>query len=73
MANLSVAQAEASGKRALELDPLSVEAHSSRDLTLSYQKIHEKAGKEFEEAMSLDPTLYEAPYFPVPKTQLDSS
>ncbi len=59
----AVAQAEASSKRALELDPLSAEAHASRGLTLAYQKLHAEAGKEFEEAMRLDPTLYEAPYF----------
>lgn len=59
----AVAQAEASSKRAIELDPESAEAHSARALTLSYQKRYEEAEKEFEEAMRLDPTLYEAPYF----------
>jgi Flp pilus assembly protein TadD len=59
----AVAQADASSKRALELDPNSAEAHSSRGLTLSHQHRYEEADAEFQEAMRLDPTLYEAPYF----------
>jgi adenylate cyclase len=59
----AVLQADASSKRALELDPNSAEAHSSRGLTLSYQHRYADAAREFEEAMRLDPTLYEAPYF----------
>ncbi len=53
----------ASSKRALELDPASSEAHSSRGLTLSHQKRYAEAETEFEEGMRLDPTLYETPYF----------
>jgi serine/threonine protein kinase/tetratricopeptide (TPR) repeat protein len=59
----AVAQADASSKRALELDPNSAEAHSSRGLTLSHQHRYGEADKEYQEAMRLDPTLYEAPYF----------
>jgi tetratricopeptide (TPR) repeat protein len=59
----AVAQAEAASKRALELDPNSAEAHSSRGLTLGFQQKAEEAQKEFEEAMRLDATFYEAPYF----------
>ncbi|MFN2602559.1 MAG: protein kinase [Gemmatimonadaceae bacterium] len=59
----AVAQADASSKRALELDPNSAEAHSSRGLTLSHQHRYAEADKEFQEAMRLDPMLYEAPYF----------
>jgi serine/threonine protein kinase/tetratricopeptide (TPR) repeat protein len=59
----AIAQADASSKRALELDPQSAEAHSSRGLTLSYQHHFAEAEQAFEEAMRLDPTLYEAPYF----------
>jgi len=59
----AVAQADAASKRALELDPNSAEAHSSRGLTLGHQHRYEEAQKEFEEAMRLDPTFYEAPYF----------
>jgi serine/threonine protein kinase/Flp pilus assembly protein TadD len=59
----AVAQADASSKRALELDPNSAEAHSARGLTLAYQHRYAEAESEFEEAMRLDPTLYEAPYF----------
>jgi serine/threonine protein kinase/tetratricopeptide (TPR) repeat protein len=59
----AVAQADASSKRALELDPNSAEAHSSRGLTLSHQHRYVEADEEFNEAMRLDPTLYEAPYF----------
>jgi serine/threonine protein kinase/tetratricopeptide (TPR) repeat protein len=59
----AVAQADAASKRALELDPNSAEAHSSRGLTLSHKHLYSESEKEFEEAMRLDPTLYEAPYF----------
>lgn len=59
----AVAQADAASKRALELDPNSAEAHSSRGLTLSHQHRYAESQAEFEEAMRLDPTLYEAPYF----------
>jgi TolB-like protein/Flp pilus assembly protein TadD len=59
----AVAQADAASKRALELDPNSAEAHSSRGLTLSHQHRYSEAQVEFEEAMRLDPTFYEAPYF----------
>jgi adenylate cyclase len=59
----AVAQADASSKRALELDPNSAEAHSSRGLTLAHQRRYAEAEAEFEEAMRLDPMLYEAPYF----------
>ena len=59
----AVEAADAASKRALELDPQSAEAHSSRGLTLSHKHQYQEAEKEFEEAMRLDPTLYEAPYF----------
>jgi serine/threonine protein kinase/tetratricopeptide (TPR) repeat protein len=59
----AIAQADAASKRALELDPNSAEAHSSRGLTLSHQHQYPESEREFEEAMRLDPTLYEAPYF----------
>jgi serine/threonine protein kinase/Flp pilus assembly protein TadD len=59
----AVAQADAASKRALELDPNSAEAHSSRGLTLSHQHKYAESQVEFEEAMRLDPTFYEAPYF----------
>lgn len=59
----AVAQADAASKRALELDPNSAEAHSSRGLTLGHQHKYEEAEAEFMEAMRLDPTFYEAPYF----------
>jgi serine/threonine protein kinase/Flp pilus assembly protein TadD len=59
----AVAQADAASKRALELDPNSAEAHSSRGLTLSHQHRYAESQIEFEESMRLDPTLYEAPYF----------
>jgi serine/threonine protein kinase/Flp pilus assembly protein TadD len=59
----AVAQADASSKRALELDPESAEARSSRGFLLAYQHRYSEAEREFEDAMRLDPTLYEAPYF----------
>src|SRR5688572_32166556 len=59
----ALAQADSASRRALELDPNSAEAHASRGLTLSHQRHFAEAKAEFEEAIRLDPTLYEAPYY----------
>ncbi|MEE9234866.1 MAG: protein kinase [Candidatus Acidoferrales bacterium] len=56
-------QADAASRRALELNPDSAEAHSSRGLALSLIKDYEEAHKEFETALRLDPNLFEASYF----------
>jgi TolB-like protein/Tfp pilus assembly protein PilF len=47
---------------AVELDPRSAQAHASRGLALSLGD-GEGAEKEFEEALRLDPNLFEACYF----------
>jgi len=56
-------EANAASKRALELDPSSAEAHASRGLALALTRQYQKAEEELAEAMRLDPTLFEAPYF----------
>src|SRR5256714_2434151 len=60
-ANLEAA--DASGQRALELDPAGVEAHTSRGVALTLRRDYEAARREFDNALSLDPKLFEAHYF----------
>jgi adenylate cyclase len=55
--------ADASSRRALELDPESGEAHTSRGLALTLRRRYQEARKEFEAALRLNPTLFEAHYF----------
>jgi TolB-like protein/Tfp pilus assembly protein PilF len=56
-------QAEATSRRALELDPGLAEAHASRGVTLSLRGRHEEAETAFETAIRLNPQLFEAHYF----------
>ncbi len=56
-------QADASSRRALELDPDLAEAHVSRGLALSLLNRPEEAEQMFEEATRLNPNLFEAYYF----------
>ena len=49
--------------KALALDPQLAEAHASRAVALQFAAQHEEAITEFEQALSLDPDLYEANYF----------
>ena len=56
-------QAEATSRRALELDPGLAEAHASRGVTLSLRGRHEEAEAAFEHAIRLNPQLFEAHYF----------
>jgi serine/threonine protein kinase/Tfp pilus assembly protein PilF len=52
------------GQKALELDPDLAEAHASRGLSLSLAgRDREEIDKEFENAIRLNPTLFEAYYF----------
>jgi TolB-like protein len=60
-ANLEVA--DASSQRALELDPGSAEAHTSRGVALNLRQDYAAARREFETALKLDPKLFEAHYF----------
>jgi TolB-like protein/Tfp pilus assembly protein PilF len=60
-ANLDAANA--SSQRALELDPSSAEAHTSRGVAFTLRENYEEAHREFDTAIKLDPKLFEAHYF----------
>lgn len=55
--------ADASSRKALELDPESAEAHTSRAVALTLRHQYEQAREEFEAALRLNPMLFEAHYF----------
>ena len=55
--------ADASSREALQLDPESAEAHTSRALALTLRREYAEARQEFEAALRLNPMLYEAHYF----------
>src|SRR6266404_4850615 len=61
--NANLEGADASSRKALELDPESAEAHTSRALALTLRRLYHEARKEFEAALRLNPMLYEAHYF----------
>lgn len=56
-------EADTASRQALELDPSAGEAHASRGLALALTRKYKEAESELAEAMRLDPTLFEAPYF----------
>ena len=56
-------QAEAAGRRAVELDPESAQAQASQAVALSIGGHREEAERGFETAVRLDPNLFEAWYF----------
>ncbi len=56
-------QAEAAGRRAVELAPESAQAQASMAVALSLGSHKEEAQAAFEKALRLDPTLFEAWYF----------
>jgi adenylate cyclase len=56
-------RADQTSRKALELDPDSAEAHAARGVACSLMKSYPEAAKEFEKAICLDPTLFEAYYF----------
>ncbi|MEN6559652.1 MAG: protein kinase [Acidobacteriota bacterium] len=56
-------QAEAAGRRAVELAPECAQAQASLGAALSLGPAKEEAQAAFEKAIRLDPTLYEAWYF----------
>jgi TolB-like protein/tetratricopeptide (TPR) repeat protein len=56
-------QAEAAGRRAVELAPESAQAQASLGVALSLGSQKEEARAAFEKAIRLDPALYEAWYF----------
>jgi tetratricopeptide (TPR) repeat protein len=55
-------RADEASRRALELDPVSAEAHASRGFALSLEKRYAEARAEFAKAVALAPTLFEAHY-----------
>ena len=55
--------ADAASLRAVELDPASAQAQTSRGIALALYRRDEEAEKAFEAAMRLDPNLFEAYYF----------
>src|SRR5205085_783456 len=61
--NANLEEADASSRRALQLDSESAEAHTSRALALTLRREYEGARQEFEAALRLNPMLYEAHYF----------
>ena len=56
-------EADRMSRKALELDSDSAEAHASRGVACSLKKNFVEAESEFELAIQLDPTLFEAYYF----------
>jgi adenylate cyclase len=62
-ANVSVESILAASATALELESGLAEAHASRGLALSLGERYREATAEFEQAIALDPNLFEAHYF----------
>ena len=58
-----VDEAMSFANRALELEPDLAEAHLARGMAYSCLRDYELSNQEFEEAMRLDPKLFEAPYY----------
>ena len=61
--NANLEEADASSRKALDLDPESPEAHTSRAVALTLRRSYQEAREEFEAALRLNPMLYEAHYF----------
>jgi serine/threonine protein kinase/Tfp pilus assembly protein PilF len=57
-----LAEADSASRRALELGADSAEAHTSRGIVLWLSKRFDAAENAFEEAITLDPRLFDAPY-----------
>src|SRR5262245_48659021 len=55
------AGAERASKRALQLAPSLAEAHVARGFTQSLMRRHDEAMGHFEEAIAINPNLYERP------------
>jgi adenylate cyclase len=58
-----LAKAREASARALKLDPQSAEAHVAAGQGLSMEQRYEEAASEFEQAIELDPTLFDAHYY----------
>jgi len=55
-----LAEADTASRRALDLEPESAEAHTSRGTVMWLSERYDDANREFEEAIALDPKLFEA-------------
>ncbi|ASY55866.1 adenylate/guanylate cyclase domain-containing protein [Sinorhizobium sp. CCBAU 05631] len=62
-ADVSIDGILATSAKALDLESGLAEAHASRGLALSLRERHSEAMAEFEQAIALDPNLFEAYYF----------
>ena len=60
---ISLAHAEQTSRRALEIAPKLAEAHVARGLAHSLSKQYDDAFREFEEAIRINPYLFEAHYY----------
>ena len=58
-----MARAERASQKALELAPGLADSHISRGCALSLSRQYEEAAREFEEALRLNPSFFEAYYF----------
>jgi adenylate cyclase len=58
-----VDEAMSYANKALELEPDLAEAHLARGMAYSCLRDYETSNEEFEEAMRLDPKLFETPYY----------
>jgi len=58
-----VEEAKVYAEKALEIEPDLAEAHVARGMVYSCLRDYETSNREFEEAMRLDPKLFEAPYY----------
>ncbi len=56
-------QADIASRKAIELEPELAEAHVARGIALSMSKRFEESIPEFEQAMKLDPKLFDATYW----------
>ncbi len=56
-------QADTASLKAIELQPELAEGHVARGIALSMSKRFDEAGPEFEQAMKLDPKLFDAAYW----------
>lgn len=56
-------KAREASARALKLEPRSAEAHVAAGQGLSMEQSYAEAAAQFERAIDLDPTLYDAPYY----------
>jgi DNA-binding SARP family transcriptional activator len=61
--SVGLAKAEATSRRALELAPCSAEAHAAQGLVRSLSRHYHESECEFEQAIRIDPYLFDAYYY----------